>query len=93
MNDDNYLVISHEPSEDWNFFDCWVIGKPLTRFVLSKCPLAWPACDGNRSYAGLSRAALEETFAYMRAHDIPAREPRELPLLMRLIKAGVRLID
>jgi hypothetical protein len=36
---------------------------------------------------------LEDIFEFVRRYDIPAREPGGFDLLMRLGKAGVRIVD
>lgn len=36
--------------------------------------------------------ALEKIFGFMREHDIPAAEPESLAVLVRLLKAGLRII-
>jgi hypothetical protein len=83
-------------------FGCWVYGDAFPRFVHEALSTENPdgeifgGTSGNDSgvrCAGPSEIELEQIFAYMRQHDIPAYEPEDWQLLLRLGNAGVRIID
>ena len=83
-------------------FGCWVYGDAFPWFVHEALTtekldgMIFCGTAGNGEgirCAGPSEAQLEQIFEYMRQHDIPAYEPHDLRLMVRLVKAGVRIID
>jgi hypothetical protein len=62
--------------------------------MLRRCrPPSWEEAGPVEDIYLASPRALVQLFTYMRTHDIPALEPDSLAVLVRLLRAGVRIIS
>jgi hypothetical protein len=84
-------------TERENCLCCWVYGEDFPQFVHRLChdENTGGTCGTEEGlhFINPSEAELEQIFWYMRRFNVPAVDPADFELHIRLMKAGVRIVD